>query len=99
MRAWPFMLLVVLALSTGCADEARTSADGEPCPEVGEYGCFDNVAHLCRFDGGEQFWEPTEDCGGSSVSDCKCVVLSGQIGRCSVGGVDSTSAVCQGSYF
>lgn len=99
MRIREFVL-VALAMTLGpsCADGV-TSADGEPCPEVGEYGCFDNVAHLCRFENGERFWQAKEDCSGSATADCKCVVLSGQIGRCTVGGVDSTSSVCQGTYF
>lgn len=95
----PFLLLVLGVTLAGCGEDPITSADGEPCANVGENACFDNVTHLCRYDAqsGAQTWQPREDCGASSTPNCECTIYGGSVMECLVDGNTSNPVRCEGT--
>ena len=88
------LVSAVLALVSACAEDGATSADGKGCANVGEYGCFDNVVHLCHLENGAKVWDPRTDCGASAEPTCTCVVNQG-LGMCTTGGSSNVSLQCQ----
>ena len=92
--------LLSLGVLTSCGkDDGLTDSDGQGCATVGEYSCFDNVVHLCRYLNGEKVWKPTQDCSASETPDCQCIVYQDQLGKCSVGASQNTSNFCQGHNY
>lgn len=61
------------------------------CAEIGSYTCSGHTVYLCRFQGGDRFWQPRWDCGASSTPGCTCTVVEG-LGTCS----SPTSGYCEG---
>lgn len=74
--------------------------EGKSCANIGQMGCFDNVAHTCRTNNsGYKVWKALEDCTGSATANCKCVILEGLMAQCTVGGVNDVNQTCSGKRF
>jgi hypothetical protein len=101
-RVTPWLFVCFSAVSSasllvGCGGDSLTSADGEPCANIGDNACFDNTTHLCRYINGEQVWEPREACGESTTPNCQCALVSGQVMECLVDGNTSSPVRCSGT--
>ena len=93
-----FSIITILAIIAlvACDSGKSTRADGEPCNNIGEYGCFDDIVHLCRYENGVKFWEPKQDCAQSETANCECTVFQG-LGTCKAAG--TVDSFCKGAYY
>ena len=83
------VLVASLLFWVSCADDDNPGApeDTMVCDGigVGEYGCFNNSIHLCRYNPyGQDYWEARTDCSDQG-DGCQCSIYQG-MGICTTTG-------------
>jgi hypothetical protein len=89
-------LFAIAALSflSACDTSAETVAGaGQSCDyKTGDYKCSGDIVLFCS----NGAWAPSKDCSKSSESNCRCAIVSGGLGTCTVGASTDTSKACEG---